>query len=154
MSLGWRVRQRPEIRGEQADALLPGRVLQRHGAELGPDHSRHAAQHGVLVRYVVVERHRARLERGREFTHGERLDPVRVDELQGGGIDPASVRGTSLLLVPRGGLFVFFIRGQYQIRTLYGNNLGRRRDADRPASGCDPPFIRMYGCTSIRRMFP
>ena len=56
-----------------------------------------AVQDVVLVGDVVVERHRLDLELLTEPAHGERLDPARIGENQGGAQNALPAQGRSRL---------------------------------------------------------
>ena len=60
----------------------------------------HAVEDVVLVRDVVVERHRFHAEPRRHLAHGDRADPALVGDLHRRGEDPISIQGKA-----RPGLF-------------------------------------------------
>ena len=94
--------QQHPARGEdaRADRGLPvgagqGRV------DLGDDHVEHAVEQFVLVRDVLVERHRYDVELVGEPPHAERVRPVAIGQGHGGRQDPLPVEGGPRLRLAR-----------------------------------------------------
>ena len=86
-------KQLPVIASQDAERLLPWSAPRYWQDKLREEPSDDALEEHGLRREVPVERHRLHAERGTKVPHGQRVEPLVVDQLDGGFHDSLGREG-------------------------------------------------------------